>query len=265
MLSRVALLVIGAGLGALVTQALFVAPHDASRNEAAAQVANAPQASSHTDPAGPVRPDAAPRMTVQSKTSQPSQRGVSASDDLSQAIASIQQLTNRLDKARAIRQLVAQLLKTDPQAAAKLALSLDPSLERDNVIGLVARSWGASDPAAAIAWAQDLSPSLGRNRAVQEIVTAWAASDPRTAANFLLTQPQGNLFNSLASTLAAQWATTDPGGAGKWVLENLTGQAQNNAVAALAVAWARKAPVDAANFAPACRRAPPKTRPSEAL
>lgn len=211
-LSKVALLVIGLVLGVAICRAPFSSrrsPASAataplfmhSTGEALLPATNAPVLSRASPPPSSEEMDATfLRAVAAARYGDKNQRELQAfigslgGLDIDRIIGLAQRLTNRLDRAAALQQLTGRLALTDPKGAAKLAVSLDPSGERDRLLGVVAAAWAASEPRGAAAWAQDLPAGAGRSQAMMQVLRAWGSSEPQSAAAYLLDTTGGKPF-----------------------------------------------------------------------
>lgn len=107
--SKVGLLAVGIGVGAIASRTTLLLPQK------------------HSSRAVPIQAEglASAFHDVALRTPPPNaQVARERPDSLATAISRAQQFTNRLERAKALQRLVAQLSQTDPQAAARLALSL---------------------------------------------------------------------------------------------------------------------------------------------
>jgi hypothetical protein len=84
-------------------------------------------------------------------------------------------------RAHAISGLSTNWAGSDPEAAARWALSLKDESESNTAVGGVAGSWVGSDPAAATKWASALPPGKMRDTAAVQIVHGLARTQPEAA------------------------------------------------------------------------------------
>jgi hypothetical protein len=140
------------------------------------------------------------------------------------------------------------LASQDPDLALRTAEALPAGPQRDNVLGLVARAYGARDPDAALAWARGsgeqsrtlmvlqgiaqrdvaramdlaltLEPPTLRMQAVQSVVIAGGFRAPGTAsalADRIVTLPDTALRSNTLRQLLTVWSSTAPDAALDWL------------------------------------------------
>lgn len=138
------------------------------------------------------------------------------------------------------------LLRSNPRAAASLALSLDPGPIREQMLRRVAQDWTSLDATAALGWADGLTDALERNCALADVCVQMAQSNPAQAANAATQYGLVNAGGCLES-IVQQWAETDLSSAFTWVSQFAAGAARDGMMARLAFVIAQVSPADAAN------------------
>src|SRR5262249_51784248 len=122
------------------------------------------------------------------------------------------------------------------------AETLPPGSEREQLLSMIAQSYGRADPAAAIAWAQSMSPELLSNvmmgvargdpeRAIEMLMTASGTPEQRRLTQALVVN------NTLSSTQRASLAD-----------RLLTQQNRDSVLQVLTGAWSQRSPEDALNW-----------------
>lgn len=147
------------------------------------------------------------------------------------------------------RAALMSLAQDDPLAALRRVEALAPGNERDQLMSVIAQSYGRADPTGAIAWAQSLSPQL-----LTSVMMGVARTDPERALEVMLTLPSGMdqqrmmqlivMNNTLSSSQTAAFAD-----------RILAQQNRGNMLQLMTAAWAQRAPADALEWLLANRAA----------
>ena len=140
------------------------------------------------------------------------------------------------------RSALLSLARDDPLTALRHVEALPPGVERDQLMTVIAQSYGRADPTAAIAWAQSLSPQL-----LTSVMMGVARADPERAMEIVTALPGAQEQQRLMQALVMNSALTSAQTAA--LADRLLAQ-QNRGAALqmLASAWATRAPEDALNW-----------------
>ncbi len=167
--------------------------------------------------------------------------------------------------------LLAELVRSQPEAAARFAESLEVGEAREEALRRVAQCWTAQDPTGAERWAAQLiSPSerasalsdmcfqIAQTNAAQALFKAeqyglgtapgavlenltqqWAGQDFYSAANWVEQQPAGEQRDQMLSRLAFVQSATAPSEAVKMVVDQIPpGPIQTEAAISVLHQWA---------------------------
>jgi hypothetical protein len=82
---------------------------------------------------------------------------------------------------------------------------------------LVAEAWAKTEPERAARWALTLNDPSARGEAVALVASSWAATDPGEALRWIVSVPDVPLREELQSGALQSWAADDPEAAIAWV------------------------------------------------
>jgi len=136
---------------------------------------------------------------------------------------------------------------TDPDLAARLLDSMEPSPTRDHSMRSAALSIAALGPERASQWLSSLSDPKLRQSAAWMIADPLARSNPATAGNWVATIPDADARNAATKVVAQRWARTDVQAARTW-MEALPPESQPRAAEGIASEFARSDPQAAADW-----------------
>jgi hypothetical protein len=156
------------------------------------------------------------------------------------------------------RAALMSLARDDPLAALSMAETLPTGNERDQMLSIVAASYGRANPEAALAWAQGLSPpspnvvanvlaGLARvdpNRAIDLLFEAMDAGNPRSSGPLMTLVTNGGLDAEHIARIADRL---------------LTAPARGRELQMLTQMWAQRQPHDATRWLLARGSAAPRT------
>jgi hypothetical protein len=173
------------------------------------------------------------------------------------------------DRERAYTQLVAELIKTDPDAMKRLLEHYPAGLIREQLLRHTAHAWSAVDLQGAITWAKgvndegeraiaanaivaqvgqsnpghaiEVSDALGVGRndgTVDRIAQIWAIRDLQAALDWTAEQPPGPQRDQILQRIVAVEAERSPADAANTVLQQMSaGPAQANAIGPIVREW----------------------------
>jgi hypothetical protein len=221
---------------------------DATLFEPAAleQTAENSQESLVNDTIAPGEPGFAPqRAPVQPQVQD--HAGTVAADLLVQIQAALAS-ANLDDREIVFTKLLAELVRTDPLAAAQFAETNSIGYTHDQVMHRVAQLWAATDSAAALNWAAMLNNPAERDAILTEVCLQVAENDPAEAVRIrsrwvIDEKPNGGL-----ETLTQRWAEKDFSAALDWALSRAAGEQRDQLIGRLAFVQSQSAPFEAATL-----------------
>ncbi len=89
--------------------------------------------------------------------------------------------------SKSVENLVESLGWFDPEAGARMASSLPPSVGRDKGVQRAVMTWAQSDPDTAAAWVREMDFGPGRDTAIQNLVHTWSRYDAAAARSWIET------------------------------------------------------------------------------
>jgi len=135
-----------------------------------------------------------------------------------------------------------ELVKTKPEAAVGLALSLGMDSRREEVLHDLFDVWGKDDPAGAVAyWNKHPDLPVSSSAITSAIDQSWG-NNPLRAANLSLTLTDLQARTSAISSLMSQWASRDPTTAMSWAETISNPTLRRNAIAEAIRGWSYKDP-----------------------
>jgi hypothetical protein len=164
---------------------------------------------------------------------------------ISEALAS----TDSNHQAIVLTNLLAALVRADPQAAAHFAETNQLGDTHDLILNRVAQFWAAQDPDAALAWAAQLSNPNERNATLASALLQYGQSDPEKALAALGQYNLADETGALRGNLAQAWAEKDWVAALTWVQAHPASVLQQDQILEkLALVLAKTSPAEAADF-----------------
>jgi len=144
--------------------------------------------------------------------------------------------------------LLLELIKKDPRAAAGLAESQEAGPLREEMLRRVAQHWTEQDSASARQWAGQLSDLGERNAALTDVCFQIAQADPGHATQLADQYELGKLPGATLENLVQQWAAQDVTTATAWVKERPAGEQKEQMLMRLAMVIAETSPAEAAQL-----------------
>ncbi len=141
--------------------------------------------------------------------------------------------------------LLAELVRSQPEAAARFAESLEVGEMREEALRRVAQCWTAQDPAGAERWAAQLVSPSERASALSDMCFQIAQTN---AAQALFKAEQyglGTAPGAVLENLAQQWAGQDFYSAVNWVEQQPAGEQRDQMLSRLAFVQSATAPSEA--------------------
>ncbi|MCY3883756.1 MAG: hypothetical protein OXG24_02450 [Gammaproteobacteria bacterium] len=160
-----------------------------------------------------------------------------------------QTLTNGQVRQNVIRNILFDVVNSDPEGAFKYALTIDRDIH-NSILRSVASTWARSDPQSALVAAAEVEKKSLRRELVEQVVESWARDKPREVLKVIDSLPKNAqepataaavakiarnspkeaatlisaMENSSAKTMAAisvanTWATQDHEAALAWILD----------------------------------------------
>ena len=166
-------------------------------------------------------------------------------DRIRHALAS----TDPADRAAVFSHLLADLVRTDPQAAARLAETNDIAGTRELIPPRVAQLGAARPPAAALGWPATLTAPAAREALVTDVCLELATRDPAGAIRTLGEHTSGEHPHGGLDAIAERWAGQDLPAARAWALSRPGGGQRDRLIARLAFLQAQDSPREAAALA----------------
>jgi hypothetical protein len=168
--------------------------------------------------------------------------------DLSARILDALKAGEPLNQGLVFGDLLRDLVKEDPESAARLAGSLAVGPLREEMMRRLAQYWAESDATGARRWAEKLVDGSERDAALTDVCFQMAQADPRQATlladQYQLEEQQGAPLENLAM----QWAVKDLTSAIAWVKERPEGPQKDAMLARVAMVMAKTSPAEAAEM-----------------
>jgi hypothetical protein len=151
------------------------------------------------------------------------------------------------DREIVFTHLLAELVRTDPLAAAQFAETNSISYTHDQVLQRVAQLWAATDSAAALHWATTLSNPTERDAIVTEVCLQVAESDPAEAVR-MRSQLTDDKPDWGLEAVAERWAEKDFPAALDWALSRAASEQRDQLIARVAYVQSQTSPFEAATL-----------------
>lgn len=156
--------------------------------------------------------------------------------------------TNLDDRENVFTNLLAELVRTDPLAAAQFAETNSISFSHDQVLQRVAQLWATTDSAAALNWAATLSSPAERDAILTEVCLQVAENDPAEAVRMRSQWVTDEKPNRGLEAIAERWAEKDFPAALGWALTRTASEQRDLLIARVAYVQAQTSPIEAATL-----------------
>lgn len=159
----------------------------------------------------------------------------------------VEQIRQQLNSGESGRELVLtnlllRLIAIDPNAAARLAESIEAGAGREEMLRTVAQEW--KDSAGVLAWTAQLPDSAEQQTTLANVILQMASSDPAQAIE-AARQYLSDKGEDLLPSLAVQWADKDLTAALAWAESLPAGDQRNELMARIAFVESQSAPAAA--------------------
>jgi len=123
------------------------------------------------------------------------------------------------EREAALGAIVAEAVYSNaPLPALELAVAMDATVERDNLIARAAGVWATQDGESATAWARTVSDQTLRSMVLAEVAISRAELDPAGAATLAVTGlPPGETRQRAVIGVLQRWMLVDPAGGKEWI------------------------------------------------
>jgi hypothetical protein len=152
------------------------------------------------------------------------------------------------DREIVFTDLLAELVRTDPLAAARFAETNSMGYTHDQVLQHVAQLWAATDSAAALDWAATLSNPAERDAILTEVCLQVAESDPAEAVPMLSHGVPDEIPNGGLEAVMERWAEKDFPAALDWALSRAASEQRDLLIARVAYVKSQTSPLEAATL-----------------
>jgi hypothetical protein len=218
-----------------------------SERVAVEQPAERSQEVTPTETIAPVKPVVAPREApAQPRVQFPA--APVAAELLAQIQAALAS-TNLDDREIVFTNLLAELVRTDPLAAARFAETNSLGDTRDLILHRVAQLWAETDSPSALNWAATLSNADERDGVLTDVCLQVAASDPAEAVKARSQFVTDEKPNAGLEVLAQRWGEKDFSAAIDWALSRDASEQRDQLIARLAFVQSQTSPFEAATLA----------------
>jgi hypothetical protein len=144
--------------------------------------------------------------------------------------------------------LLAELVRTDPLAAAQFAETNSIGDTHDQLLHRVAQLWAATDSSAALNWATTLNNPAERDSLLTEVCLQVAESDPAAAVRMRSQLVTDEKPNEGLEAVLQRWAEKDFSAALNWALSRAAGEQRDLLIARLASVQSQTSPFEAATL-----------------
>jgi hypothetical protein len=200
-----------------------------------------------TETIAPVKPAIAPQKAPAQPQVQTHAPRIAA--DLLAQIQAALASTNLDDREIVFTNLLAELVRTDPLAAARFAETNSLGDTHDQLLHHVAQLWAATDSSAALNWAATLSNASERDGILTDVCLQVAENDPEGAVKARSQFMTDEKPNPGLEALAQRWGEKDFSGALGWALSRAAAEQRDQLIARLAFVQSQTSPVEAATLA----------------
>lgn len=172
-----------------------------------------------------------------------------ASRDASAAKAWALGLSEASDRDAALAQVGYVLGRTQPVEALQLAIAMEATPRRDELVHFSAAQWASQSPGDAVAWASQVTDEGLREGLLRNIFTEWGDADPTAAATAAVkSMPEGRAQNDTVVGIVQRWVQKEPEIAAAWVASFPDGELRETAGRELVTLWADQAAEDAGRW-----------------
>lgn len=192
----------------------------------------------------------------------------STQEDLDKALSSIEQITNRSEKANALRELAVRLrlntgdatryqaLQTvirswasvDQTDAANFVLAMPAGAAQVGLASTVVMEWASSEPEDAAKWTMKNFTGDAQKSVISALSVAWTRQSPSDAANFAASLPAGPVQEAAVQIVMISLTSFAPEVAANWVGQFPESKLRDAAVQDLIIGWAGKDAAQAADW-----------------
>ncbi len=157
------------------------------------------------------------------------------------------QLAQPDEQAHAVRQVLGEWMRSEPEAAVAQVLSLPEHLRNEAARGVI-EGVAQKDPADARRIAELLPAGSGREQALGIVAVTWAGRDPGAAADFARNL-SGETAEDAWPKIARTWVQRgETSAAAQWVVQLPEGAARGGAARNVIDRWAKAEPAAAAQW-----------------
>jgi hypothetical protein len=142
-------------------------------------------------------------------------------------------------QAAAYSTIISQMAGRDPKQATTLAMSLEPSAARSQILGDIASSWARTSPSEVLAWSASLEGSE-RTETLREAIGVLAGTEPAAAAGYLDQISDQENIDPYLQDVASRWAAQQPAEAAEWVINQDEGEGRSDAMGHVMWNWGRQ-------------------------
>jgi hypothetical protein len=231
-----------------------------SERAALEQPAEHSQEALATETIAPVKPSVAPMKTPVQRQVQ--NNALRNAEDLLAQIQTALASTNLDDREMVFTNLLAEMVRIDPLAAARFAETNSLGDSHDQLLHRVAQLWAATDSSAAMNWAATLSNAGERDAILTDVCLQVAERDPAEAVRMRAQHIADEQPNPGLEVLAQRWAEKDFSAALDWALSRATGGQRDQLIARLAFVQSQTSPLEAATLV--AEKIPPGVAQTEA-
>ncbi len=193
-----------------------------------------------------VEQSVAPRASA--STAGPQASDIPSLADLSRLTIQSLASDDAATREHAIEQLLPELARRDPVAAARVSDLFVDSPLRPQILSAVARAWTDQNRLHALAWAQSFSNETERESLMVEIFTRIAQSDPAEAVRLRQEFSRDQADDAELTNLAQRWAESDLSAALGWTDSLPPGAQRDQLTARAAFIQAQSSPAEAAQL-----------------
>ena len=187
---------------------------------------------------GPVRIDAIKAVAI-----------AWANQDLAGAVEWGRQLRNESERQIALTCVGFEAARSEPLTALTVAVELNASSERDELIRHAAVEWAFAAADAAAEWARQIEDGALRSQTMAAIAVAWAETDPRAAATLASEELEpGRVQEDAVVSVVQRWAQREPVDAAAWISTFEEGELRAAAVHNLVKLWTDENPAEAGEW-----------------
>jgi len=169
-------------------------------------------------------------------------------DDLATRMRNLLATSAPAEQDLVFTELLPQMIRIDPAAAARLAESLEPGPARTESLRRVAQLWASSNSADAQTWATQLPNVDERDLQLSFVCNEIASTDPARAVREVERLELGEHTDVMLQHFAQRWAERDFTAATGWAKTHPAGVLRDNLLARIALVQSTSAPAEAARL-----------------